>query len=298
MGTDIDTAASVGLCAALAVILAVFAVVSLISGPRSFERLEREAPLPLVGKAPMEAVYAAIGPVARGFVALGITANAVTVASFVMAAVAAVMFALGHFGLGALIAVLASLADALDGLVARESGTVSKFGQVLDTTIDRYVEAFLVGGIAVFVRHDLPLLLLALAALVGGYMVSYASSVLRELAVPDVKAPMRRLERLTCLLVGAIFVPFVASAGPGLPQRLQLLPILVALALIAVVGNVSALRRLLRGARAAAAKSGPSRTASPGSVPAAVTSKLVRPQGQRATGAPTPAPATSNRLRH
>lgn len=294
MGTDIDTAASVGLCAALAVILAVFAVVSLVSGPRSFERLEREAPLPLVGKAPMEAVYAAIGPVARALVAIGVTANAVTVASFVMAAVAAVMFALGHFGLGALIAVLASLADALDGLVARESGTVSKFGQVLDTSIDRYVEALLVGGIAVYVRHDLPLLLLALAALVGGYMVSYASSVLRELAVPDVKAPMRRLERLTCLLVGALFVPFVASAGPGLSPRVQLAPVLVALGLIAVVGNVSAMRRLLGGARVAAARSGPPRPSAPASAPAAVTPKLVHPQGLNATGAP----ATSNRLRH
>ncbi|WP_146654117.1 CDP-alcohol phosphatidyltransferase family protein [Labilithrix luteola] len=253
MGTDIDTAASVGLCAALAVVLAAFAAVSIVSGPRSFERLDREAPLPLVGKAPMEAVYAALGPVARFLVALRVSANAVTIASFGLAVVAAVLFAFGHFGLGAVVASTAALADALDGLIARQTRTASKYGQVLDTTIDRYVEALFIGGIAIYVRHDLLLLLLALGALVGGFMVSYASSVLRELAVPDPKAPMRRAERLSCLLVSATLVPFVASAGHALPMRLQLGPIILALATIAVVGNVSALRRLLRGARVAAA---------------------------------------------
>jgi len=289
VGSDIDTAASVALCGALAAILAVFAIVSLISGPRSFERLEREAPLPLIGKAPMEAVYAAIGPVARVFVALGVSANAITVASLLFAAAAAVSLGLGHFGLGAAFGAIAALADALDGLVARESGTASRFGQVLDTTVDRYVEALFIGGIAVFVRDDLLLLLLALGALVGSFMVSYASSVLRELAVADVRAPMRRIERLTCLLGGTLLVPLVASAKPNLSFRVELAPVVIALALIAVVGNVSALRRLMRGARIAC------KDANPKTAPAPVQQAPVRTTAIKGS---TAASTSEQRLRH
>jgi CDP-diacylglycerol--glycerol-3-phosphate 3-phosphatidyltransferase len=281
------------------VVLGVFAGVSILAGPRTFERLEREAPLPLVGKAPMEAVYASIGPVGRAMVALGVSANAITVASLALAAVASVLFAMGHFGLGAVFAVTAALADALDGLVARESGSASKFGQVLDTTIDRYVEALFVGGIAVFVRHDLLLLLLALAALVGGFMVSYASSVLRELNVPDVRAPMRRVERMTWLLGSTLLVPFVASAGPNLPLRLQLAPVVLALGAIAIVGNASALRRLMRGARAAAPAVTPKPKLAPLPVPSAPPSSAVRTAAStmQSMQGPVEAPA-SKRLRH
>ena len=42
----------------------------------------------------------------------------------------------------------ASLADALDGIIARETKTAGRYGQILDTTVDRYVEGLLVGGIA------------------------------------------------------------------------------------------------------------------------------------------------------
>ena len=294
MGSAIDTTASVALCVTLAAILAAFAVVSLVSGPRSFERIEREAPLPLVGKAPMEAVYAAIGPVARMLVALGVSANAITVASLVFAACAAASFGFGHFGLGTAFGAVAAMADALDGLVARQTGTASRFGQVLDTMIDRYVEALFIGGIAVFVRNDWILLSLALAALVGGYMVSYASSVLRELQVPDVRAPMRRIERLTCLLVATLLVPLIASAQvalSALPVRVELAPVVVALALIAVVGNVSAIRRLMRGARIAA-KTAKSGDAQP------ISSPIPSSQVPVCQAIEAPSHASSKRLRH
>jgi len=242
-------------------------------------------------------MYAAIGPVARILVALGVSANTITVASLVFAACAAVSFGLGHFGLGTAFGVVAAMADALDGLVARQSGTASRFGQVLDTMIDRYVEALFIGGIAVFVRNDWVLLSLALAALVGGYMVSYASSVLRELQVSDVRAPMRRVERLTCLLVATLLVPLIASAKFALSVRVELAPVVVALALIAVVGNVSALRRLMRGARIAAraGKTANSGGSAPIITPVPSSSQVQVPVCQAIEAS---SHSTSKRLRH
>ncbi|HVH43502.1 MAG TPA: CDP-alcohol phosphatidyltransferase family protein [Labilithrix sp.] len=246
---NIDLAASVALYGILASAVLAFAIASFAWGRRGHERLVRERGLPLLGKVPMEAVYAAILPVGRGLARIGVSANAVSLASLAIAGSAGVLFAMGHFGAGTAAAVVATLADALDGIVARESRTSNRFGQVLDTTIDRYVDALLIGGIAVFVRSSVPLLCLTLGALVGAFMVSYASSVLRELKADDSRAPMRRIHRVVYLLLAASLVPFVELAFPVAPLALRLAPVVVALGAIAIVGNVSAIVRLLQAAR-------------------------------------------------
>lgn len=255
MDTSIDVASSIVLIGALTLALGAYVVASLGAGRALItSRVEREAPLPLVGKAPMHAVYRALGPVGRCLVALGVSANAVSVSALVIAFVAAIAFATGHFGLGALVAVVSSLADALDGLVARLTGTQSRVGQVLDTTIDRYVDALLLGGIGMFVRSEAILLALSIGAIVGSFMVSYASSVERELAVSVAPSTMRRAHRLAYLLVAAAAAPFVGGAFSD--PRMELLPIFLAVGAIAVAGNVSAFRRLLAAGRVAAAREG------------------------------------------
>jgi len=200
----------------------------------------------------MHAVYRALDPVGRGLVAFGVSANAVSISALVLAVVAAIAFATGNFGLAALIAAVSSLADALDGFVARLTGTQSRAGQVLDTTIDRYVDALFFGGIAMYVRHEGILLAVTLGAIVGSFMVSYASSVERELSVSGAPSTMRRAHRLAYLLVAATVAPLVGHAC-GDP-RMGLVPLFLAIGAIAIVGNVSAFRRLLAAGRTAAAR--------------------------------------------
>jgi phosphatidylglycerophosphate synthase len=248
---NLDLACAFALFGVFASALLAFVVASVAWGRRGHERLAKEPGLPLLGKVPMEAVYAAILPVGRIVARAGISANTVSITSLGLATGAGVLFAMGHFGAGAVIAVMATLADALDGLVARETQTQGPFGQVLDTTIDRYVDAVLLGGIAIHVRSSLWLLLLTLVALTGGFMVSYASSVLRELKAEEPPAPMRRPHRVAYLLSAAALVPFAALVSPVGVPALRLAPIVVALTAIAVVGNVSAVTRLLRAARTA-----------------------------------------------
>lgn len=255
MDDSADFGASIVLAGALVVALAWSAVEAHLGGGRApvAERVQREAALPVLGRFPMHAVYRAVLPLARMLVAARIHANAVTVSSLVLAAVAGVAFAHGRLGLGAAVALVAALADALDGIVARASGTSSALGKVLDTTIDRYVDAVLLGGLAVYVRGDVVLLVLVLAALVGSFMVSYASSVERELGQEAAggAAPMRRAHRLAYLLTGAALSPFAARiAGPHRPAA-AIVPVFAAVTAIAVVGNVSAVRRLFSAARRA-----------------------------------------------
>ncbi|MBX3262808.1 MAG: CDP-alcohol phosphatidyltransferase family protein [Labilithrix sp.] len=249
--TNIDLASAIALWGVLASALVAFAVAKVAWGLRGHERLARERGLPLLGKVPMEAVYAVIFPIGRALGRLGLSANAVSVASLAIAAGAGVLFGAGHFGAGAAVAAIATLADALDGIVARETRTATRFGQVLDTTIDRYVDALLLGGVALFVHEDAWLLALTIAALVGSFMVSYASSVLRELGAEDSAAPMRRAHRVAYLIGAAALVPITELALADAPLAFRLLPMVAALAAIALVGNVSAVARLLRAARQA-----------------------------------------------
>lgn len=246
MADSFDIAASLGLFGALSLALGTHVVASLAHGRALVaSRVEREMGLPLVGRAPMHAVYRALEPLGRALVALGVRANAITLASALIALAAGAAFATGHFGVAAAVAAIASLADGLDGFVARLSGTQSRFGQVLDTTVDRYVDAIFLGGIALFVHADVVLLALTLVAIVGSFMVSYASSVERELGVDGGPAPMRRAHRLVFLLLAAAVAPIVAV---GFGDSFELPIVFVAVAAIAVVGNVSAVRRLLRAA--------------------------------------------------
>ncbi len=247
MNEPLDFAASVFLLIAFAILLVVHAVTSRLAGARLPERLEREAPLPVVGKAPMAAVYGVVTRVARALRSVGISANVVTFSSLVVAAGASVLFALGHFGLGAVVALVAVLADIVDGAIAREENAGEDgalAGQLLDTVVDRYVDAFVLGGIAIFVRQTPALLALVLLALVGSFMVSYASSIVRAVGATDTPSRMRRAERWTWLIAAAVFVPIVARFEPSRPW-VPLVPIALSLAVIAVVGNASALKRLV-----------------------------------------------------
>jgi phosphatidylglycerophosphate synthase len=188
---------------------------------------------------------------------LGVTANAITVLSAVVAAVGGVLLSQGFFGWAALAMVIACLGDALDGLVARRSGSASIGGALLDASVDRYGEFFFLAGLAVYFRGCVVVLLLVLFALAGSYMVSYGSAKAEGLRVPVPPSAMRRAERAVCLCVGvALATPFswLMRLWPS-PQSWPMLqswfpswsaqaPIVAAVALIAVVANASAIRRL------------------------------------------------------
>jgi CDP-diacylglycerol--glycerol-3-phosphate 3-phosphatidyltransferase len=183
----------------------------------------------------MSAGYWALQPVARACVALGIGANAVTMTSLVFAAATGAALAFGHFGLAAVLTAVSSLADAVDGLVARESGTASDAGEVFDAAVDRYAEIFFFAGLAFFYRSDAAVLGLVLAALAGSFMVSYATAKAEALRVEAPRGMMRRPERAFYLGLGATLTPLVGRDEP----------MAMALAAVALIANASAVRRLV-----------------------------------------------------
>ena len=244
----IDLASSAAVLAVVLLAALAYAMRVATRGRARSERVEREGQSILVGKAPMEMVHWVLAPIGDACVRLGIHANAVSWASLAFGLAAGVALGAGHFGVAAGLTAFAALGDALDGVVARASGEASDAGEVLDASIDRYIELAFIGGLAFYFRERPVALVVALGALGGSFMVSYATAKAEALRVKAPRGAMRRTERVVYLLAGVTLGPVVAAI-PSLAPWADV-PALAALALVAVVGNASAVRRLAAVARA------------------------------------------------
>jgi CDP-diacylglycerol--glycerol-3-phosphate 3-phosphatidyltransferase len=240
--------ASAGLTA---IALASYGVRLARRGVAQSDRTDKVQTSVLLGKGLVEMGYWAITPIARGCVKLGLSANGLTWISLATGIGTGVAFVFGMFGLATFLALLTTMGDVLDGQVARMTGKSSDVGEVLDASVDRYVEFANIAGLIVFYRASLPALLITLGALLASFMVSYSTAKAEALHVPPPRGPMRRHERGVYMIVGSFVTSLAGSAlaakYPGLPPAL---PQLAALALICFIGNYSAVLRFVRTAHA------------------------------------------------
>jgi CDP-diacylglycerol---glycerol-3-phosphate 3-phosphatidyltransferase len=88
-------------------------------------------------------------PVATGFGRVGLTPNALTVIGFLGTCVAAGAAAMQSWLLAGILVIAFGIFDMFDGALARATGTASKFGAFLDSTLDRTGESVVLAGVAV-----------------------------------------------------------------------------------------------------------------------------------------------------
>jgi CDP-diacylglycerol--glycerol-3-phosphate 3-phosphatidyltransferase len=251
---NVDLTSSIALVAIPVAASLAYAGRLALRGRAKSARVDREGHSALLAKGVMEMFHWVIAPVGTACVKLGISANAVTFGSLVLGLAAGVAMAAGHLGVGALLAALCAVGDALDGVVARASRRASEAGELLDAAVDRYTELALLGGLAVYLREAVGLLVLTLLAMCASFMVSYSTAKAEALGVTPPRGSMRRSERAVCIVLGTALVPF-ATALFG--DRYGIAPVAIALLLVAVGGNVSAVRRLAAISRAVDAKGAP-----------------------------------------
>ena len=110
----------------------------------------------------------------------------------------------GFYWLGAVLFVVGSVLDILDGALARSRGIGSPFGAFLDSTVDRVGEGFMIGAIGlVLMRHDQMWgVALAFAAVAGSFLVSYARARAEALGLRGDVGLGSRAERVVVITTG------------------------------------------------------------------------------------------------
>jgi len=108
---------------------------------------------------------------------------------------------------------LAFLMDFLDGAVARQGGTTSAFGAILDSTLDRMSDLvlFYACGLHFFLRDNLTLLALSLSAGASAVAISYVKARTEKFADDCGVGFWQRGERCVTLWLGVLMGHVPAS---------------------------------------------------------------------------------------
>lgn len=188
--------------------------------------LERGVSLQDIGRsAPFTAGLAKIaGVLAR----TGVTPNTLTYFSLLPALAAGLAAASGALVWSALFMLFSGVMDLLDGPLARTTGQATRFGALLDSTLDRVADSLpLIGLVYLFARAGWGVSAAVPAlAIVTGYTVSYVRARCEGLSVALPPLWMRRGDRMVLmaltLIGGAFWLPFVL-VGLGLNALLSAL---------------------------------------------------------------------------
>lgn len=245
-----DLVSSVILSAFVVTVVASYGVLRLLPKRAANKRLDGHGGI-MLGRGVMEVAYKLFQPLVNLLYRLHVTPNMVTAFSLVPAFVSALLIATGHFGIGALLGTGSGFCDMVDGMLARRYNSMSDIGELFDAAVDRYVEYLLLAGLAIYFRHSPVVLVLCLAAILGSFMVSYATAKAEALGVEPPKGAMRRAERAVYVLFGCGVAPLWGLVMPGEHAFAGVyygieLPVEVALFIVGTVANVSAVRRTVR----------------------------------------------------
>ncbi|HET9861567.1 MAG TPA: CDP-alcohol phosphatidyltransferase family protein [Nocardioidaceae bacterium] len=178
-------------------------------------------------------------PIAKFLIRMGVSPDAVTLVGTIgVVAGALIFFPRGELLIGVLVITAFVFSDLLDGTMARMTGTSSKWGAFLDSTLDRLGDAAIFGGLVLYFAgpgESLPLASLALYCLVMGSVTSYARARAESLGMEARGGIAERADRLV-----AILVMTGLSAIFAVPVLIPL-----TLAVLALASTVTVVQRVL-----------------------------------------------------
>ncbi len=146
-----------------------------------------------------------IDPIAKR---IKINPNILTIIGLVISLLSAYMFARGDLLLGAVFILISGLADVIDGAVARNHATATPFGGILDSTADRFADAFILIGI---IYGGSVNWLIGVLALHASLSVSYVRARVEAEGISGSVGIAERAERLVILVIGAFLSVIMGS---------------------------------------------------------------------------------------
>jgi CDP-diacylglycerol---glycerol-3-phosphate 3-phosphatidyltransferase len=158
-------------------------------------------------------------PIVQGLARTPVTPNMITVAGTVGVSAASLwLLPIGELFPGAFIATCFVFTDMLDGQLARIKGNSGKYGAFLDSTMDRFADAAIFGGITIwFMRTNHLLAVVSLFCLAAGLSVSYVKARAEGLGlnadVGLIERPERMIIGLTSIGLSGLGIPYVLPIG-------------------------------------------------------------------------------------
>jgi CDP-diacylglycerol---glycerol-3-phosphate 3-phosphatidyltransferase len=145
-----------------------------------------------------------IEPIASFLIRQGVHPNVITTLGTFCSVAGGVIYGAGHIRTGGWFLGLTAFFDVVDGTVARRTGQSSVFGAFYDSTLDRVADAAVLAGLAVFYatspQHaSVPMLVITLAGIIGGFLVSYTRARAEALGIDAKVGLMQRPERVVLL---------------------------------------------------------------------------------------------------
>ena len=146
-------------------------------------------------------------PIGKALAGLGVTPTVMTSVGLVIVIAGSVMISTGALRMGAIVVLIGSILDGLDGSVARASGSETARGAFLDSAFDRLGEIAAFAGLGVAVARetgDEGVLLLIILAIGGAMLVPYIRSRAEVQGFNGKGGVMGRAERVLLFTVGLI----------------------------------------------------------------------------------------------
>lgn len=147
------------------------------------------------------------GPIVPLLARVGLTPNMITLLGLLIIIVAAVMVGMRYLLIGGILVLVAGLCDILDGALARYKGRTTKFGAVLDSTLDRVSEAsILIALIYFYAVEGKPVYVcLGAADILFSLLISYIKARAEALQLDCEVGWFTRTERVIVMALGLIF---------------------------------------------------------------------------------------------
>ncbi len=197
------------------------------------------AEMRILSKHLINGFYTVFNPVGDLLENANIHPHVVTASGFLLSVITAWLFWKGYMFWGGITLILAGACDVLDGRLARNTNRTSRFGAVLDSTVDRYSEILVFMGLAAFF-HSAVMSAIIILAMAGSLLTSYVRARAEGLGLECKIGLMQRPERVTFIAVGAIIGALIDVIF-GTQQPLLKLAIVG----IAVLGNITVIQRVL-----------------------------------------------------
>ena len=176
-------------------------------------------------------------PVVRLLAKTPITPNIISWLGFLVAVAASALIITGHLFAAGFVVLLAGFFDILDGALARSTNQNTRFGAILDSSLDRLSEAIVLLAILIFYllnANERPVIvaLLVTLTIIGSFMVSYVRARAEALGLKGETGLFSRAERVIVLALGLLLSQIDYA-------------LITALALIMVFSFITVSQRLL-----------------------------------------------------